>query len=242
MPQYRTVKRILLSRRHQENTEWYWLTECHNQNRPVDKIRANKFMLGAILDYQVQAKVASENARRLSEDVLGEPKHLWIAITGIEEGYWDSNDAFYHYRLHRFPAAHKRVWHIGKEIVDRYSGDARQIWRGQTPPTVLKRLLQMRVGPEISRMIVGALIDTKQMEGQGDLKADRHVRRVLGRIFSGEQTSAKEAHEIANRMVPNNSWELDAPLYWIGKKNCKKNSPLCNECDLIKVCTYAQRS
>ena len=242
VPQYHTVKRILLSRRGQENASWPWLTECHNQNRLVDKIRANKFMLGAILDYQILSDTAWENARRLSEDVLGEPKHLWVAITGIEKGYWDSREAFDHYGLHRYPAAHRRVWRIGKDIVDCYSGDARRIWRSKTPPTVLKRLLQMQVGPEISRMIVGALIDTKQIEGQGDLKADMHVRRVLGRICSGEQTSAKEAHEIANRMVPNNSWELDDPLYWIGKKNCKKKSPLCNECDLIKVCTYAQRS
>ena len=244
MSKYHTVKQRLLSHKRRQNYGfWPWLGECHKENKRLDKIRANKFMLGAILDYQIPSDKARENARRFSEDILGEPKHLWVAITSIEKSYWDSQAAFRHYSLHRYPGAHRRVWRIGKKIVDYYKGDARLIWRGQTPPTVLERLDdEMQVGPELSRMIVGALIDTEQIEGQGDLKADMHVKRVLGRIFSGKETNDKEAHEIANRMVPGNSWELDNPLYQVGKEKCKKNNPLCNECYLNQLCAYAKRS
>ena len=227
-----------MRRRGQEGGYWPWLTECHEQGRSVGKVRANKFMLGAILDYQIKADTAWENARRLAEDVLGEPKNLWVAITNIDENYWYSDVAFSHYRLHRYPDAHRRVWRIGKQIVDRYKGDARLIWRDRTPSIVLKRLRQIQVGEQISRMIVGALIDTEQIVGQGDLKADLHVRRVLGRVFRGKEFSAKEAHQIADSMVPGDSWKLDDPLYWIGKKKCKRSSPLCDGCDLNGVCMF----
>ena len=60
---------------------WPWLTEISATGRSSrDKILANKFMLGAILDYQICAEKAWENARRLAEDILGDPKQLWIAI------------------------------------------------------------------------------------------------------------------------------------------------------------------
>ena len=238
--QYRTVKQLLLRRRDQEGVTWPWLTECHEKGRSVDKVRANKFMLGAILDYRIDADVAWENARRLAEDALGEPKSLWVAIASIDWAYWDSDAAFSHYRVHHLRAAHRRVWCIGTEIVDRYKGDSRLIWRGQTPSVVLNRLLQIRVGDQISRMIVGALIDTAQIVGQGDLKADVHVRKVLGRVFRGNRVSAKEAHEIADRMVPGDSWKLDGPLFLIGKKICKVSSPLCDDCDLNRVCMYCK--
>ena len=236
MPPYETVKQLLLHRR--DRIDWPWLTECHEHGRSVDKVRANKFMLGAILDYRIGAETAWENARRLSEDILGEPKNLWVAITSIDKDYWDSKAAYLHYRLHHLSAAHRRVWRIGNEIVYHYEGDARLIWRAQTPEVVLTRLLQMRAGPEVSRMIVGALIDTDQVRGQGDLKADVHVRRVLGRVFNGNEVEAKEAHEIADSIVRGNSWELDAPLYLIGKYKCKKNNPLCDDCGMNSVCTY----
>ena len=45
----------------------------------------------------------------------------------------------------------------------------------------------MGVGPQLSRMTAGALHDTKQIVGPGELKADIHVRRVLGRVFTGDR-------------------------------------------------------
>lgn len=240
MPRYATVKRLLMNIG--RDGSWHWLEEMSASGRsPQDRIRANKFMLGAIIDYQQSADVAWENARRLSEDVLGDPKHLWVAIAGIEESYWNSVAAKRHYRLHYLLDAHKRVRRIGCKIVDRYDGDALNIWKDQAPPIVRGRLLDMQVGKELSPMIVGALIDTRQIEGQGDFKADEHVRKVLGRVFRGKMLTSREAHEIGNRMVPGNSWILDNPLYWIGKKKCKKSVPRCGECELNQVCTYAQK-
>ena len=63
----------------------------------------------------------------------------------------------------------------------------------------------MGVGPQLSRMTVGVLHDTKQIEGAGELKADIHVRRVLGRVFTGDMVSAEAALDIGREMMPRGS-------------------------------------
>ena len=84
-------------------------------------------------------------------------------------------------------------------ISNRYGGDARRIWDGQPISEILQRLEDATFGPNLSHMVVGALIDTKQIEGRGNLKADINVTRVLGRVFTGSKTTPDEVHRIAAR-------------------------------------------
>ena len=214
-----------------DDASWPWLGDLKGERS--DKKSANKFMLGAILDYQIRADVAWENARRLAENEFGDPVSLWEIITSIPKSTWNSR--FKRYSLHRFPKAHERVWRIGREIVQRYGGDARRIWDSQPAAEILERLIRMRVGPQISRMIVGALYDTGQIKDLGDLKADLHVRRVLGRVFTGRQVSAREAHRLARMVVRGPTWPLDQPLYSLGKTICKRQ-PICERCYLNRLC------
>ena len=200
------------------------------------KRSANKFMLASILNYQMHAAQVWDNAQRFAEITLENPPDLWPAIIKIRK--WDTPTVFRRYHLHRFPAAHQRVRRIGKAIVDHYKGDARQIWKNQTPHEVLSRLNGMRVGQKISRMIIGALSDTKQISGVGELAPDIHVRRVLGRVFNGEVVSADKAIRIAEEMDPRKSWKLDAPLYRLGQSKCKKTNPDCEDCYLREECNY----
>ena len=200
------------------------------------KRSANKFMLASILNYQMNAAQVWDNAQQFAEETLRNPGNLWTAIIKIRK--WDTPTVFRRYQLHRFPAAHQRVRRIGKEIVKHYKGDAREIWKGQKPNGVLSRLNGMRVGQKISRMIIGALSDTKQISGVGELAPDIHVRRVLGRVFNGEIISADKAIRIAEEMVPRKSWKLDAPLYRLGQSKCKKTNPDCEDCYLREECNY----
>lgn len=230
-----SVAMLLLNNRADEDIEfWDWLGKFNGQR--ADKKSANKFLLGCILDYQIRAETAWENARRLAEDILGDPDDLWERIVSNSESQWMSK--WNEYSLHRFPKAHERVWRIGKDIVTRYDGDARKIWISQTPTIILERLNELRVGEQIARMIIGGLCDTKQILGSGDVKADIHVRRVLGRVLTGDLLSPDQAIKITREMSPKNPWLLDKPLYLIGKRVCLATNPRCNNCFLHDECTF----
>jgi len=232
---FQAVAEILLEHRGPDEGFWLWLAE----GKPTSKKDANKFLLGSILDYQILAKRAWENARRLSEAILGDPEDLWHRIASFPQSEWMAKRE--EYSLHRFPKAHERVWRIGSAIVVHYDGDARRIWEGQPPGVVLDRLNWLRVGEQISRMIVGALIDTGQIEGSVDVKADAHVRRVLGRLLRGRPFTPQEASaavEATRRMHPENPWLLDRPLYLLGKRVCRAADPRCSSCYARSECTF----
>ena len=146
-------------------------------------------------------------------------------------------DKFHEYSIHRYPKAHERVWRIGSDLIRLYGGDARNIWNGQTIQILLDRLNEIKVGEQIARMIVGALCDTNQIIGVSDVKADIHVRRVLGRILKGDKLSSEEATAETRKLFPENPWILDQPLYWLGKNVCL-SKPKCYECYLQRECTY----
>lgn len=223
---------------------WDWIGNL--DGKQASKRQANKFFLGAILSYQMKEASAWGSARRFAEEVLDDPVDLWEPIASYSLGEW--NAKWRQYRLHRFPKGHERVWRIAKELVGRYKGDAREIWSGQTPSTVLVRLLDMRAGEQISRMILGALHDTKQISPGGDavpldVKADVHVCRVLGRSVYGRETIETPAALFLTReMYPERPWLLDGPLWAIGREFCKKSEPLCSECPLNGKCAYADNN
>lgn len=230
----RVRERLLAERVRSSGIHWKWLSDLGGAW--ADRKRANKFLLGAILDYRMRADRVWRNAQRFAEDDLGDPDDLWETILAIPA--WDSEVVFRRYRLHWFRAAHRRVRRIGADITRNYGGDSRKIWKGQRPTEVRKRLEKMRMGPQISRMVVGALFDTRQISAAGELKADLHVTRVLGRVFVGERVSVVEAHRIANRMMPGRSWMVDAPLYLLGKSRCRPTTPDCGRCYLRQECAY----
>jgi len=231
----KAVAKLLLEHREARGWCWPWL----KQGRSLSPKDANKFLLGSILDYQMRAEVAWENARRLAEDILGDPDNLWHKIARLSRRNWMSRRR--KYSLHRFVQGHERVWTIGKRVVQQYEGDARKIWSNQSADTVLCRLTDLGVGEQISRMIVGALTDTRRITGKGDVKIDIHVRRVLGRVFWGNGLSLADegkVSEITHAMHPQNPWLLDRPLYLLGKQQCHAEKPECSSCYLAAECSY----
>jgi len=227
---------LLLEHRQEKPEFWVWL---HRGVVPT-RIEANKFLLASILDYQVPSQRAWESARRLAEDILGNPDDVWRAITSVSLDQWMSHRL--EYNLHRFPKAHERVWTIGRRIVQQYDGDARRIWEGQSIDAVLYRLSALQVGEQISRMIAGALLDTGLVEGTGQVKVDVHVRRVLGRAVQGREFHFDESvavTDLTQRMHPENPWLLDRPLFTLGTTICSARDPVCGTCYLSSECCYA---
>lgn len=203
---------------------------------------ANKFLLGCILDYQMLAKTAWQNARRLAEEILGDPDDLWEVISSFSLAEWNGKRG--EYSLHRFPKGHERVHTIGTRIAASYQGDARAIWATNIE-AALYRLNDIGVGEQISRMVVGALIDTGHLQGKGDVKADVHVRRVLGRLLNARSFTADQTAQVVDvtrMMHPDNPWLLDRPLYRLGKSLCTATAPECPSCFMNSACAYANRA
>lgn len=219
---------------------WPWLQKENGAVvRRLSRKSANKFVLGCVIDYQIPANKAWENAARLAESVLRDPAQLWRKIARLSERSWMARRKTYSW-LHRFPAAHRRVWRIGTAICDDYAGDARLIWRGKSPEEVKARFLEMGLGPQLTRMAVGALIDTRHLRGTGDVKADLNVCRVLGRLLLGRPFTPTEATRATRAMNQRNPWRLDAALFQLGRTVCRAK-PLCRQYSLVDDCACYRR-
>lgn len=232
----RQIASLLLTNRDSNASFWRWL----QPGQPLSRKDANKFLLGSILDYQIAAKTAWENARRLAEDILGDPEDLWHAVLSQPLAQWMARKS--EYSLHRFPKGHERVYTIGKRVVEQYQGDARIIWQDGSIEATLYRLNDLGVGQQLSRMVVGALVDAGMLRGKADVKVDRHVRRVLGRLVYGEEFSTDQTAlvvELARSMHPDNPWLLDRPLYSLGQSLCVAGTPKCSSCCMKVACAFA---
>lgn len=200
---------------------------------------ANTFLICCLLDYQWDADVAWKKGEHLVKD-LGDPEKVWETISSFSREAWDSKYEEYG-KPHRFRRGYSRLWGIANNICARYDGDARNIWLGKTAFDALVHLWALGAGDQISRMIVGGLRDCGQIRGgSGDVKADVHVRRVLGRAAEGEEISAadpEKAVRLARQLNPD-PWQLDWPLWSVGKSYCRPTTPDWPNCYLRPHCVY----
>jgi len=232
----RLGKRIMDLREPISDGFWLWLST--EGGKTVSKKGANKFFLCCIIDYQQKAERAWRAGRAFCEDFLGVPDDLWGAVVKYDDAEWDSikSEAGLHYLM----AGHRRVLRIGRMIHANYGGDVRNIWAGQKPCKVYDNLMKMRMGPQLSRMVIGALLDTGAIDGTGDIKADTHLMQVLGRVADGKKVSPDRAITLARKMNPENPWLLDRPCYLLGLSTCFAEGPICEDCPLEDICKYAQ--
>lgn len=205
---------------------------------PLSKKAANKFLLGCFVDFQWPYQVAWERARALAEDELHDPADLWKAVVRIPRAKWNGRKGSR--SLHRFGWRHNKIWDLAETLRRDFAGDARRIWTERSPLEVLDVLEnEIGTGPQVGRMTVGALIDEGEIHGSGQVKADIHVRRTLGRAFLGGLTSVDEASKLARLLDRINPWRFDYLLWRIGRDFCKARNPGCGTCPLRGACHYA---
>jgi endonuclease III len=230
----RAIASLLIERR-ESGTDW---GEWQMTGKTWSKGLANRFLLGCLLDYQIDSELAWENADRLVKEFLGDPDDVWYAITSVSEAEWQSKRD--EYNLHRFPHAHNRLWTIASIICDQHAGDSRRLWENKDSAGALQALWDLGAGEQISRMIVGALRDCGQITaGNSDVKGDIYVRRVLGRAVLGHVTDAETAVQVARELHHADPWQLDAQLWLVGKMWCHSQTPECSQCYLVRYCEYA---
>jgi endonuclease III len=219
-----------------------WGEISHLDGKGCSKKIANGFLICCLLDWQSDADVAWKKGELLVEK-LGDPEDVWVTISSFSREEWDSKYEEFG-RPHRFHKGYKRLWGIANDVCARYDGDARNIWSGKTPFEALIHLWALGAGDQISRMVVGALRDCGQIKGDsGDVKADLHVRRVLGRAAYGEEIGGADAFKVIalTRKLSPDPWQLDLPLWNIGKSYRRPTSPDCEHCYLGPHCVYSRR-
>jgi hypothetical protein len=226
---------------HSEIKQIFWPGLSDFTGKSPDKKTANIFFLSAILDYQMNADFVWGNTKKFVEKTIPNPEDLWVWITSHTFEEWARKKK--EYGLHRFPQAHERVWKIGKKIIEEYDGDVRNIWMNKTPMAVQAEIFKLVSGGAIPRMIMGALLDTEQIPPcRLDVKPDIHVCTVLARTIFGssEKLSEDEALEITREMAPEpeNPWNLDDPLFALGRDICTAKTPDCSRCSLKDICAH----
>lgn len=236
------IAALLLEHR-DSGTDWGKISSYKRGECP--KRIANRFLICCLLDWQWDADLAWKRGEHLADELekRGDPDDLWARISSFSKEEWDSKYEEFG-RPHRFHRGYQRLWSIANDMCTRYEGDARNIWSGKSSFETLVHLWALGAGDQISRMIVGALRDCDQIEGDsGDVKADLHLRRVLGRAVYGEEIRATEAAKVIQltRNLNADPWKLDLPLWNIGKSYCRPTSPNCPNCYLRLHCVYYQQ-
>lgn len=258
---------ILVSQlvRHPEpGASWVWL-----DGQPASKKGANKFMLCSSVDGYGPWNRAFTNSKKFSEEYLGDPDSLWEEILKkFTKDEWNSVELKKQFNLHHVMSWHSRVWDVTERVVNELDGDARKIWRKGDPDkiygeeeeydneTILDRLeyflynRKKYTDTQIPKMIIGALIDSGQLEGSIDVKADTHVIRVSGRVvygiedlreFVGDQNMAENiAVHTARLLSPENPWYVDQQLFAPGgiHKICTLRNPKCDRCNYNSFCYF----
>ncbi|GBE22393.1 endonuclease III [bacterium BMS3Bbin01] len=196
------------------------------------------FLIAVICDYQIKAERAWETpyllAQRLGhldpERILAEPGRVFQAF--------EQRPALHRY-VHTVPEYILKATRI---VVDRFGGDAAQIWADHPSAAQLQR--RLREFPGISQkkaaMAVEMLerdfnIPITDMQGS-DVALDVHVRRVFLRTGLAERDDVQHIIDAARALNPQRPSALDPPAWIVGRTWCRPRNPNCAECALGDVC------
>jgi hypothetical protein len=161
--------------------------------------------------------VAWRNARHFCEHTVPEKarSRIWDWIANQAESKWMSRAGTR--QLHRYKKRQQTIHRIARIIAERYAGDARKIW-SERRSTPLLQILEddLRVGPGIARMIVGALRDHQLVTlRRSDFKPDRHVIRLMSALGLASSTRWRDVLKSAELHFED-PWLADACFYHLG--------------------------
>ncbi len=145
--------------------------------------------------------------------------------------------------LHRYKYMANRLIEASKLIIDRYNGNASNIWKGPISAKEIESRFRefKQVGQKKASMAVNILVRDFGIPITGDksgidISNDVHVRRVFHRTGIIKGDSEKELVMAARELNPKYPGELDYPAWEIGMKWCRPTNPNCEECPLNEVC------
>ena len=201
---------------------------------------SNAFLFGVILNQWTKSERAWAAPFFLSQRLNGlDPK----MVSQLETAYL-SEIISAPPSLHRIPTrVAEFLIQTSKTLVDKYSGDASNIWNDRPSSKELaKRLTEMHgIGQKKASMAMNILI--KQLKllitnpENIDVAYDIHIRRVFFRTGLVKEDLPSAIIESARQLSPSFPAALDFPAWSIGRDWCFPSSPDCENCPLTLVCS-----
>lgn len=201
------------------------------------------FVLACVMDRQIKAERAWMIPYKFSEKLGGFrfPALLQLSLEDVKRLMTEPEP------LHRFPEEMSRNFHSALQLIGEcYSGNAAQIWADRpSSAEVVYRFLQFRgVGRKIATMAANILARDFKVPFADyhsiDVSVDVQVRRVLTRLgLSRTNDDVEEITYLARALHPEFPGLLDFPAWEIGRKWCRPNEPLCDQCMMAMVCPGA---
>ena len=226
---------------------WARSTNIPRRMRGYD---ANSFVLGVLLDRNVNAQRAWDAGEWITESIGADEDvcTLWRNLRSMSarrlEGFmrygWGGRAFHRHWK--RMSKAFKACAEL---MLEKYEGDPRKIWNGQREVAQVRERLEevQGIGPALSRMAVlilarnYGLLGGKRALAELDIKPDIHVMRVFKRTgLLPKDASTTDAILAARNFWPNFPAALDAPAWKIGSQFCRPRSPRCHSCPITKAC------
>lgn len=222
-----------------------WAVLTPLQGHEISRAAANEYLLYCQLEFRMHTGLAEQSARRVIAAFGDSGTDLWHAIAGMEVDQWTRLAR--ELALHRFVRTRANaVRQVAGRMVNHFDGNALTVWSSRDPETTLCNLAgTLRIGPQLARMCVLGLLEHGLLDGDGDVKADVHVCRVLGRAVHGVPFLIADTHrvqETLREMKPQQKWLLDLPLWAIGRQHCHASNPVCTACPIRAECRYARDS
>ena len=107
---------------------------------------------------------------------------------------------------------------------------------GQDPDSREELMMLPGVGRKTANVVLSNAF------GLPAFAVDTHVFRVSNRLGLCKADTVEETEKQMTRLIPEEKWgEAHHWLIWHGRRVCKAQRPLCEECGLRELCDYAKR-
>lgn len=203
------------------------------------KSRPHMFVLGCVMDRQINADIAWDIPYKVCEHF-----NTWDIAQLANIDKTDLVNYFVTNKLHRFPNDMGECFYEAVKIIhDDYNDDASNIWNnGVSSATVICRFLKFKgCGIKISTMAANILQRDAGIQFSDysaiDVSPDVQVRRILFRLglISDESDTTMTVYK-AKEINPTFPGIIDLACWIWGRELCNPTNPLCIQCPLNDVC------
>ncbi len=200
---------------------------------------ANPFLIGLIADQSVKAEIAWSLPYKLKNrmntfgfiDILNN-----FSIHEIED-FIKIKPA-----LHRFPSKMAQYIYLAiKDVVEKYEGDASNIWVNKTAKEIVTKLEQFK-GISHKKASLGTLLLVRDMNlkivdmENIDIAYDVHIKRIFKRVGLVEEENEENVLLAARKLNPIFPGKLTTFFWAIGRDYCYATEPKCKSCPLGYEC------